>query len=81
MPELPEVETVRAGLDRWVVGRTIAAVDVLHPRAIRRHLAGPVDFTQRLDGRTVDSAVRRGKYLWLPLRDSRTLRARDRTSR
>ncbi|MDQ2839220.1 MAG: bifunctional DNA-formamidopyrimidine glycosylase/DNA-(apurinic or apyrimidinic site) lyase [Actinomycetota bacterium] len=69
MPELPEVETVRAGLARWVVGRTIAEVDSLHPRAIRRHLAGPHDLTQRLIGRRVSSAERRGKYLWLPLDD------------
>jgi len=67
MPELPEVETVRAGLAKWVVGRRIASVDSLHPRAIRRHLAGPVDLAQRLAGRTISSAERRGKYLWLPL--------------
>jgi formamidopyrimidine-DNA glycosylase len=69
MPELPEVETVRAGLSRWVVGRTIADVDSLHPRAIRRHLPGADDLAQRLAGRTVTSAERRGKYLWLPLDD------------
>jgi formamidopyrimidine-DNA glycosylase len=67
MPELPEVETVRDGLARWVVGRTIADVEVRHPRAIRRHLAGPLDFAQLLKGVTVTDARRRGKYLWLPL--------------
>lgn len=67
MPELPEVETVRAGLARWVAGRRIAEVDSLHPRAVRRHLSGPEDLAQRLKGRTVSSAERRGKYLWLPL--------------
>jgi len=69
MPELPEVETVRVGLSRTVVGRTIASVDSLHPRAIRRHLAGPDDLARRLTGRTITSAERRGKYLWLPLDD------------
>ncbi|MBV9821345.1 MAG: bifunctional DNA-formamidopyrimidine glycosylase/DNA-(apurinic or apyrimidinic site) lyase [Actinobacteria bacterium] len=69
MPELPEVETVRAGLQRWVVGRTVAAVDSLHPRAIRRHPAGPQDLADRLVGRRISSAERRGKYLWLPLDD------------
>lgn len=69
MPELPEVETVRAGLARWVVGRTIADVDSLHPRAVRRHLAGARDLTERLVGRRITSAERRGKYLWLPLDD------------
>jgi formamidopyrimidine-DNA glycosylase len=67
MPELPEVETVRRGLARWVVGRTISNVDVLHPRAVRRHLAGADDFAALLAGRTLDAALRRGKYLWLPL--------------
>jgi formamidopyrimidine-DNA glycosylase len=70
VPELPEVEVVRAGLDGHVTGRTIAAVEVLHPRAIRRHLLGPSDFTGRLAGRTIAAAQRRGKYLWLELSDS-----------
>ncbi len=67
MPELPEVETVRRGLARWVVGRRISSVEVLHPRAVRRHLAGAEDFAALLIGRTLDQALRRGKYLWLPL--------------
>lgn len=67
MPELPEVEVVRRGLERFVVGRTIDAVEVLHSRAIRRHLAGPDDFAGLLTGSTVAGACRRGKYLWLPL--------------
>ena len=67
MPELPEVETVRDGLARWVTGRRIAAVEVRHPRAIRRHLAGPEHFAGVLTGRTIVGARRRGKYLWLPL--------------
>jgi formamidopyrimidine-DNA glycosylase len=67
VPELPEVETVRAGLQRWVAGRTIAAVEVRHPRAVRRHLGGAADLAARLAGLTVEGASRRGKYLWLPL--------------
>ncbi|WP_431782971.1 bifunctional DNA-formamidopyrimidine glycosylase/DNA-(apurinic or apyrimidinic site) lyase [Streptomyces chumphonensis] len=67
MPELPEVEVVRRGLDRWVAGRTVEAVTVLHPRAVRRHVAGPTDFAARLVGRRLDAVERRGKYLWLPL--------------
>ena len=65
MPELPEVETVRRGLEHHVVGRTIAAVRVLHPRAVRRQPAGPAEFESALAGRSLDSARRRGKYLWL----------------
>lgn len=67
MPELPEVEVVRRGLEAHVVGRTIAHVDVLHPRPVRRHAGGPSDFASRLTGRRVEAARRRGKYLWLPL--------------
>ena len=67
MPELPEVEVVRAGLEAHVVGRTVTYVEVLHPRPVRRHLAGPDDFADALTGRTFEAACRRGKYLWLPL--------------
>ncbi|MEU4999460.1 bifunctional DNA-formamidopyrimidine glycosylase/DNA-(apurinic or apyrimidinic site) lyase [Streptomyces sp. NPDC021622] len=72
MPELPEVEVVRRGLERWVAHRTVIEVDVLHPRAVRRHLAGGEDFALRLKGQRVGTAMRRGKYLWLPLEDSGT---------
>jgi formamidopyrimidine-DNA glycosylase len=67
VPELPEVEVVRRGLERGVAGRTITTVDVSHPRAVRRHVAGPQDFAGRLHGRRIDAVRRRGKYLWLPL--------------
>ncbi|MFI5957268.1 bifunctional DNA-formamidopyrimidine glycosylase/DNA-(apurinic or apyrimidinic site) lyase [Cryptosporangium sp. NPDC051539] len=66
MPELPEVEVVRRGLDRWVLGRPIESVEVYNPRAIRRHTAGPLHFAEVLTGRTLLTAHRRGKYLWLP---------------
>ena len=67
MPELPEVETVRQGLAKWVAGRTIDTVEVHHPRAVRRHLPGDRHFADVLTGRTVLGVARRGKYLWLPL--------------
>jgi formamidopyrimidine-DNA glycosylase len=67
VPELPEVEVVRRGLERGVAGRTVAEVAVTHPRAVRRHEAGAADFAARLSGRTVTAVRRRGKYLWLPL--------------
>ncbi|WP_406253100.1 bifunctional DNA-formamidopyrimidine glycosylase/DNA-(apurinic or apyrimidinic site) lyase [Streptomyces atratus] len=70
MPELPEVEVVRRGLERWVTGRTVGDVEVLHPRAVRRHLAGGVDFAARLGGARFGTAMRRGKYLWVPLDDA-----------
>ncbi|MPV36225.1 bifunctional DNA-formamidopyrimidine glycosylase/DNA-(apurinic or apyrimidinic site) lyase [Georgenia subflava] len=65
MPELPEVETVRAGLARRVLGRTVAEVEVRHPRATRRQPGGAAELAARLRGRTFTAAVRRGKYLWL----------------
>lgn len=67
MPELPEVETVRAGLAKWVSGRTVSAVEIRHPRAVRRHIAGAEDLASRLVGGQFAAAERRGKYLWLPL--------------
>jgi formamidopyrimidine-DNA glycosylase len=73
VPELPEVEIVRRGLERHVVGRTIDSVQLLHPRALRRHLAGPDDFAAALRGRKITAALRRGKYLWLPVDDDAVL--------
>ena len=67
MPELPEVEVVRAGLERHVLGASITAVEVRHPRPVRRDLRGPEGFCSALVGRRIEGARRRGKYLWLPL--------------
>jgi len=67
MPELPEVEVVRRGLQNHVVGKDFAAVRVRHPRAVRRHEAGPADLAARLVGRRIEATGRRGKYLWLVL--------------
>src|SRR6478735_7974195 len=69
MPELPEVEVVRRGLAAHVTGRTISAVRVHHPRAVRRHEAGPADLTARLLDARITGTGRRGKYLWLTLVD------------
>ncbi|MEC9051867.1 MAG: bifunctional DNA-formamidopyrimidine glycosylase/DNA-(apurinic or apyrimidinic site) lyase, partial [Actinomycetota bacterium] len=73
MPELPEVEVVRAGLERHVVGARVVAVDVLHDRPVRRDPRGPEGFALALAGRTITGASRRGKYLWLPLDDGDAL--------
>lgn len=67
MPELPEVEVVRSGLEPAVTGATIAAVQVYDERSLRRHDGPSEDFIERLTGRVIRSAVRRGKFLWLPL--------------
>ncbi|BBZ61436.1 bifunctional DNA-formamidopyrimidine glycosylase/DNA-(apurinic or apyrimidinic site) lyase [Mycolicibacterium monacense] len=73
MPELPEVEVVRRGLDAHVTGKAITAVRVHHPRAVRRHEAGPADLTARLLGMRITGTGRRGKYLWLTLDDGSAL--------
>jgi formamidopyrimidine-DNA glycosylase len=73
VPELPEVEVVRRGLERWVVGRPVRDVTVFHLRSVRRHPGGPGHFADLLAGRTMTAAHRRGKYLWLPLDSGDTL--------
>ena len=70
MPELPEVETVRAGIADHSLGRPVQAVRVVDARSLRRHLPGPAHFEAALTGRTLRGAYRRGKYLWLPLSES-----------
>ena len=70
MPELPEVETVRAGLADHSLGRPVRAVRVVDARSLRRHLPGPVDFEAALTGRALRGAYRRGKYLWLTLSEA-----------
>ena len=60
MPELPEVEGVRAGRERHVVGARVVAVDVLHERPVRRAPRGPEGFALALAGRTLTGARRRG---------------------
>ncbi|GGK86461.1 formamidopyrimidine-DNA glycosylase [Curtobacterium luteum] len=67
MPELPEVEVVRAGLEPAVTGARVLHVDVVDDRALTRHDGPAEDFADRLTGRTIAAAVRRGKFLWFPL--------------
>ncbi len=67
MPELPEVEVVRAGLEPAVTGALIASVDVRDARALTRHSGTPDQFEAELTGRRIVGAVRRGKFLWMPV--------------
>ena len=62
MPELPEVETVRRGLERVLLGETLARVEVRRPDL---RFPFPEDFARRLQGRSVGRIVRRAKYLQL----------------
>ena len=70
MPELPEVETVRAGLAEFVTGATITDVEIFDARSLKRHRPGPNDFVATLVGSKITSVVRRGKFLWMPLNAS-----------
>lgn len=69
MPELPEVEVVRRGLEEHVVGHVVESVLVKHPRSVRRHELGGDDLAGRMAGLRIESARRRGKFLWLTFDD------------
>ena len=73
MPELPEVEVVRAGLAPAVTGAVIAGVEVFEERSLRRHDRTRGPFAELLAGRGILAAVRRGKFLWLPLDSGQAL--------
>jgi formamidopyrimidine-DNA glycosylase len=66
MPELPEVETIRRGLDQEFGGERIRKVEVTGARSVRRHDSA-ADFTVRIEGRRLVGTGRRGKYLILRL--------------
>jgi formamidopyrimidine-DNA glycosylase len=67
MPELPEVEVVRAGLEPAVSGALVTGVEIFDDRSLRRHDRALGDFEALLTGARIDAAVRRGKFLWFPL--------------
>jgi len=67
VPELPEVEVVRAGLEPAVSGALITSVDVVDERGITRHDRARGDLSALLAGARMLGAARRGKFLWLPL--------------
>lgn len=66
MPELPEVESVRRGLEPYIVGRMFTSVEVLHPRANRGQ---EEPLATLVEGRTIAVAARRGKFMWLEFAD------------
>ncbi|MDH2455205.1 bifunctional DNA-formamidopyrimidine glycosylase/DNA-(apurinic or apyrimidinic site) lyase [Corynebacterium bovis] len=69
MPELPEVEVVRRGLERHLTGGVVTAVELLHPRAVRGQEGGGAALVDALEGARIASVSRRGKFLWLTLAD------------
>lgn len=67
MPELPEVETVRAGLAPALTNAIVHEVEILDARSLKRHPGSAADFKNTLLGAKILGVVRRGKFLWLPL--------------
>ena len=66
MPELPEVETVRRGLEKLILGKKITTIDIRYPKMIKTDLD---QFQKELPGLVVKSMGRRGKYLLFYLTD------------
>ena len=77
MPELPEVESVRRGLEGLVVGARVESVRVIHPRLLRHQPEGPTGFAGMLAGARLAAPRRRGKFLWLPLTHEHADASRD----
>jgi formamidopyrimidine-DNA glycosylase len=71
VPELPEVETIRAGLEPDLVGRTFERVEIADPRLTRPH--DPREVAAELAGETVVALERRGKYLIVRFETGRAL--------
>ncbi len=61
---------MRHGLEPAVTGAVVVGVTVVDDRALTRHIGDAAGFEVELSGRTLTAAVRRGKFLWLPLRDA-----------
>ena len=70
MPELPEVETVRRGLEQAMLGRTVTEV-ILRRENLR--FPFPEDFSSKVNGRRIDSIRRRAKYLLIELDDGQVI--------
>ena len=64
MPELPEVETVRSGLEKYVVGKRISTAQAFHPRTVKPGSIAPLAAAV---GSKIKAVKRRGKFLWLEL--------------
>ncbi|NQX27743.1 bifunctional DNA-formamidopyrimidine glycosylase/DNA-(apurinic or apyrimidinic site) lyase [Microbacteriaceae bacterium VKM Ac-2854] len=73
MPELPEVEVVRAGLEPAVTGALVSGIEVFDERSLKRHVDPAGGFEAMLHGQRFLGAARRGKFLWLPVSAERTL--------
>ena len=66
MPELPEVETFRRGLEKLILGKKISNIEIRYPKMIKTDLN---QFQKELPGQVIQSMGRRGKHLLFNLRD------------
>ena len=73
MPELPEVETVRAGLASHVIGALVNEIEVHDSRSLKRNFSGLDGFVNELTGERLQGVIRRGKFLWLPVTATRAV--------
>lgn len=73
MPELPEVEVVRAGLAPALAGGRITSVEIFEPRSLKRHDRSLGEFETLATGATPLAVGRRGKFLWMPLDEERAI--------
>lgn len=73
MPELPEVETVRAGLANSILGYTVQAVEILDARSLKKNAGGPKGFKKEILGAKFQQVIRRGKFFWFPVSNERAL--------
>ena len=68
MPELPEVEVVRKGLEKYLINKTISQVKVRNKRALRNFSKSIKTFENTLIGMTIKSVELRGKFFWLEIK-------------
>ena len=79
MPELPEVESVRRGVDEWTAGTTITGAEVADPRILGTTSQRRIDpsavsgFVSAVTGAHILKAERRGKFMWLSLGEGTVL--------
>lgn len=66
MPELPEVETIREGLEKKVKGKRVNKIIIKSEKSIKAP-SSPGEFIRKIEGRILSEIRRRGKYLILEL--------------
>ncbi|WP_167197495.1 bifunctional DNA-formamidopyrimidine glycosylase/DNA-(apurinic or apyrimidinic site) lyase [Brevibacterium pigmentatum] len=87
MPELPEVESVRRGVDEWTAGTTITGAEVADPRILGTTSQRRIDpsavsgFVSAVTGAHILRAERRGKFMWLSLGEGNAVTSGQSTPR